>query len=124
MGLFFLAFLAVPIAEIALFIVVGERIGLLYTLALIAVTAVIGAYLVSRQGRGVWARAQRQLAAGAFPGPELAHGAMVLFGGALLLTPGFLTDTIGFSLMVPLVRERLRRWGMRRFSSRVDIIDL
>ncbi|MDH3471020.1 MAG: FxsA family protein [Acidimicrobiia bacterium] len=124
MGLFFLAFLVIPVAEIALFITIGQRIGVAYTLSLIVITAIIGAYLVARQGRGVWARAQGQLAAGSFPGPELAHGAMVIFGGALLLTPGFLTDAVGFSLMIPLVREMLRRWGTKRFSSQVDIIDL
>ena len=123
MGLFFLAFLAIPIAEIALFITIGQRIGLLYTLLLIVLTAVIGAYLVSRQGRGVWSRFQSQLAAGSFPGLELAHGAMVLVGGALLVTPGFLTDAIGFSLMVPAVREWLRRRGIKRFRSGVEIID-
>lgn len=124
MGLLFLAFVAVPVAEIALFIGVGGRIGLLNTLALIVITAIIGAALVSRQGRGVWARFQAQLATGSFPGPELAHGAMILFGGALLLTPGFITDAVGFLLMVPAVREWIRRWGTRRFQARANIIDL
>lgn len=120
----FLAFLVVPVAEIALFIVVGDRIGVWATLGLVLLTAAAGAMLVSAQGRGVWRRIRTVAASGAFPGPELAHGAMVLFGGALLLTPGFLTDLIGLALMIPGVREFLRRWARNRLSDRVEVIDV
>ena len=110
------AFIIVPIVEIALFLSVGERIGIPATLAVVVVTAVVGAALVSRQGRGTMDRVRRQATSGRFPGVELAHGAMILVAGALLLTPGFLTDVVGFSLLVPRVREGLRRWGARRFG--------
>ncbi len=123
-GWLFFLFLAIPLAEIALFIVVGERIGVWTTVGLVALTAFVGAYLVSSQGRGVIRRITTVFRSGAFPGAELAHGAMVLFGGALLLTPGFLTDALGLALMVPAVREALRRWGARRYRNRIEIIDL
>jgi UPF0716 protein FxsA len=110
-------FVVVPILEIALFVVVGDRIGLPATLALVVVTAVVGASLVNRQGRGTMAAVHQETLAGRFPARELAHGGMILVAGALLITPGFLTDGVGFSLLVPQVREALRRWGSRRFGT-------
>ncbi len=118
----FLLFVVTPIAEIGLFIVVGGRIGILATLGVVIVTAIIGASLVSRQGRGELARARRTLMEGSFPGRELAHGAMILVAGALLLTPGFLTDGIGFALLVPGVRESLRKFLAKRFGDGVIVI--
>jgi UPF0716 protein FxsA len=117
-----IAFVAVPLAEIALFLAVGRRIGVLPTLVIVLATAVIGASLVSRQGRGELARARTTLMAGAFPSAELAHGAMILLAGALLLTPGFITDTAGFLLLVPPVRERVRAWLARRYGR--GVVDL
>lgn len=117
-GVFFL----VPIAEVALFIFVGSRIGVGPTILLVVLTAVIGAALVSRQGRATLWQARADLASGVLPARQLAHGAMILVAGALLLTPGFLTDAIGFLLLVPSVREALRRWGARRFRPDVTII--
>ncbi len=118
----FLAFVLVPPIEIGLFIVVGGQIGLWPTMAIVLLTAVLGANLVSRQGRGVLASIQAEFAAGQFPAKSLAHGAMILVAGALLLTPGFLTDVIGFSLLSPQIREVLRRWGIRRWSNRVTVL--
>ncbi|MDH3731471.1 MAG: FxsA family protein [Acidimicrobiia bacterium] len=120
----FLAFIAVPVAEIGLFITVGNRIGLWPTLGIVLATAAIGAYLVTRQGTAVVRRTTAAVRAGQFPAVELAHGAMVLFGGALLLTPGFLTDIVGLLLMVPLVRERLRVYGARRVRAKGNIVDI
>ena len=77
---------------------------------------------MSQQGRGILAQIQAEFASGQFPAKTLAHGAMVLVAGALLLTPGFLTDVIGFSLLSPQIREVLRRWGVRRWSNRVTIL--
>ncbi|MCP3975996.1 MAG: FxsA family protein, partial [bacterium] len=85
-------------------------------------TAVIGANLVSRQGRGVLTSIQTEFADGQFPARTLAHGAMILVAGALLLTPGFLTDVVGFSLLSPQIREVLRKWGVRRWSNRVTVL--
>jgi len=114
--------MAVPIAELAIFVTVSDQIGLLWTITVVVVTAVIGASLVRRQGLAVAARFRVELSTGGFPGRQLAHGAMVLVGGALLLTPGFLTDAVGFLLMVPVVRERIRKAGERYVKSRTIII--
>ena len=118
----FLAFVLVPPIEIGLFVVVGGRIGLWPTMAIVLLTAVLGANLVSRQGRGILSSIQAEFAAGQFPAKSLAHGAMVLVAGALLLTPGFLTDIVGFSLLSPQIREALRKWGVRRWSNRVTVL--
>jgi UPF0716 protein FxsA len=112
----FVLFLVTPIAEIALFITIGDRIGLPATLAIVVITAVVGASLVSRQGRAELAALQGSIVQGTVPSKELAHGAMILVAGALLLTPGFLTDVVGFSLLVPGFREIVRRWFSRRYG--------
>lgn len=100
-----LAFILVPLIEIALFIQVGDVIGLGWTLVTVVVTAIIGASLVRRQGADIMMRVQRSLDTFRDPTQPLAEGAMVLFSGALLLTPGFFTDFIGFALLVPGVRK-------------------
>lgn len=114
--LLFALFLITPILEIVVFFLVGRQIGLGATVAIIIVTAVIGAALVSRQGRDQLDRVRAEFASGLFPAKELAHGAMILFAGALLLTPGFITDAVGFALLVPTIRETLRRWLVRRYG--------
>jgi UPF0716 protein FxsA len=121
-SILFLAFILVPPIEIGLFIAVGGRIGFWSTMAIVLLTAVIGANLVSRQGRGVLRSLQAEFASGQFPAKTLAHGAMILVAGALLLTPGFLTDIIGFSLLSPRIREILRKYGVRRWSNRVTVL--
>ena len=117
-NLLFLAFLVTPLVEIALLVLIGQQIGLGPTLVLVIITAVVGSYLVSRQGRDTWLQLRADLTAGALPGKTLAHGAMILVAGALLLTPGFLTDAIGFALLIPPVREAVRRWFVRRYRDR------
>lgn len=111
-----LAFFLVPAAELVLFAVVQSRIGLGWALAATAVTALAGAWLVRRCGTAVWARMREDLAAGGTPARHLAHGALVLVGGAFLLTPGFLTDGVGLALMLPPVREALYRAAVRRLG--------
>ncbi|WP_171097386.1 FxsA family protein [Ruegeria sp. HKCCD7255] len=100
----FLAFLLVPIIEIALFIQVGGLIGLWPTLAIVVLTAVLGTILVRTQGRTAIANLQRSFAELDDPTEPLAHGAMILLSGVLLLTPGFFTDAVGFALLVPGIR--------------------
>lgn len=100
----FLAFLMVPIVEIALFIQVGSFIGLWPTLAIVVLTAVIGTWLVRTQGRIALHRLQRSFSELNDPTEPLAHGAMILVSGILLLTPGFFTDALGFALLMPPVR--------------------
>lgn len=100
----FLAFVSVPLIEIALFIQIGGAIGLWPTLAVVIVTALIGTTLVRNQGARALGDLQRSFADLDNPTVPLAHGAMILFAGALLLTPGFFTDAVGFALLMPPVR--------------------
>ncbi|PCH75419.1 MAG: exlusion protein FxsA [Rhodobacteraceae bacterium] len=106
----FVAFLAVPIVEIALFIQVGGAIGLWPTLAIVVLTAVLGTWLVRTQGRMALGQLQSSFSNLGDPTEPLAHGAMILVAGALLLTPGFFTDAIGFALLVPAVRMGVLRY--------------
>jgi UPF0716 protein FxsA len=101
------AFVGVPLLEIALFIQIGGWIGLGPTLALIVLTAVVGAWMLRQQGIGVLMRAQRQLAEGVLPVMEVFEGLCLVIAGALLLTPGFFTDALGALLLVPAVRRSL-----------------
>jgi len=110
----FLAFLAVPLIEIALFINVGGAIGLWPTLGIVVLTAILGTYLVRSQGLMALSKVQQSFAQLNDPTEPLAHGAMILFSGALLLTPGFFTDAVGFALLVPGVRSAVFRWVSAR----------
>lgn len=118
----FLGFTIVPIIEIVLFYAVGTRIGVWPTIGLVIVTAFAGSILVSRQGRSTWIELRREIADGGVPTGPIVHGAMILVAGALLLTPGFLTDAVGLLLLIPGVRETLRRWGAAKLASRWVII--
>jgi UPF0716 protein FxsA len=104
-----LIFVGVPIAELLVLAVVERRIGLGPTLLLILFTGLLGAYLLRRQGFATLAAIRAEMVAGGFPGRSLAHGGLILFGGGLLLTPGFITDAVGFALMIPAVRELARK---------------
>ncbi|BBU59220.1 MULTISPECIES: FxsA family protein [Mameliella] len=110
----FLAFLMVPLIEIALFIQVGGLIGLWPTLAVVVLTAVIGTWLVKAQGRLAMDNLRRSFSDLDDPSEPLAHGAMILVSGALLLTPGFFTDAVGFALLAPPVRTAVFAWLRRR----------
>lgn len=111
----FLLFLLVPLVEIALFIQIGGLIGLWPTLAIVVATAVLGTYLVRAQGLRALSDVQTSFERLDNPSEPLAHGAMIVFSGALLLTPGFFTDGVGFLLLIPAVRSRVFRY----ISSRV-----
>lgn len=119
----FAGFVIVPVIEIVLFYCVGTWIGIWPTLALVILTAFVGSWLVSLQGRATWVEFRRELSAGEIPAKTIAHGAMILVAGALLLTPGFLTDVLGLLLLVPAVREGVRRWGTNRIRSRWIVIE-
>ena len=108
-ALIFLAFIIVPIAEIAIFIGVGGAIGLWNTLALIVLTAIAGTALLRAQGLSTLRRAQESFARHVFPMAELFDGLCLLVAGAMLLTPGFATDAAGLALFVPWIRAALRR---------------
>ena len=106
----FIAFLMVPIIEIALFIQVGGAIGLWPTLAIVVLTAFLGTWLVRAQGRMALGQLQASFSELNDPTEPLAHGAMILVAGALLLTPGFFTDAVGFALLVPAFRMAVFRY--------------
>lgn len=112
----FLAFLAVPLIEIALFIQIGGLIGLWPTLAIVVLTAILGTSLVRTQGALAMNDLRRSFGTLSDPSEPLAHGAMILFSGALLLTPGFFTDFLGFALLVPGVRRAVFRYIRSRMS--------
>lgn len=116
MWLLFL-FIAVPLIEIGLFIQVGGLIGLWPTLAIVFVTAVIGSYMVRTQGAMALGQVRDSFNQMSDPSEPLAHGAMILFSGALLLTPGFFTDTVGFLLLVPAFRS----WAFQAIRKRVTV---
>ncbi|MEH6829238.1 FxsA family protein [Sulfitobacter sp.] len=99
-----IAFIAVPMIEIALFIQVGGFIGLWPTLLIVILTALAGTYLVKSQGRLALSQLQSSFSDLRDPTEPLVHGAMILFSGALLLTPGFFTDAVGFALLIPAFR--------------------
>jgi UPF0716 protein FxsA len=112
-------FIVVPIAELYVIIQVGQLIGLWPTLALLLADAVLGSLLLRHQGRGAWRRFNQALAERRFPGKEVVDGLLIVVGGTLLLTPGFLTDIFGLVLLIPptraIVRRLLRRFTIGRF---------
>lgn len=112
----FLAFLAVPLIEIALFIQIGGAIGLFPTLGVVVLTAVLGTWLVRTQGAMALGDLRKSFSDLDDPTEPLAHGAMILFSGALLLTPGFFTDAVGFALLMPPVRLALLKYARSRIK--------
>jgi UPF0716 protein FxsA len=105
--LFFL-FILLPLAELYVIIQVGQAIGLVPTLALLLIDGVLGAALARSQGRAAWLRFNQAMAAGRVPAREVIDGALIVFGGALLLSPGFITDIFGIVLLLPPTRAILR----------------
>lgn len=103
-------FLVVPLVELAVIIEVGQRIGALNTVAALIGISVAGAVLAKREGVAVWTRFRAAIQRGEVPSDEIVDGFCVLFGAALLLTPGFLTDLLGLALLFPLSRAVVRRW--------------
>jgi UPF0716 protein FxsA len=106
----FLALLVVPIIEIAAIIAVGRVIGGWQTLALLIVESALGAWIVRREGSRTWEALNQALRSGRMPSRQLADAALVLIGGTLLLTPGFVTDIVGFFFILPLTRPVTRAW--------------
>ncbi len=102
--LLFLTFLIVPIIEIGIFIIIGQAIGLFPTLAGVVVTALLGSFIIRFQGVSLINEIQALMGAGALPARQLVDGVMLAIAGALLLTPGYFTDLLGFSLLVPGIR--------------------
>jgi UPF0716 protein FxsA len=111
-----LLFVVVPIVEIYVIIQVGQAIGALWTIALLIADSIAGSLLMKSQGRAAWRRFQLALAEGRVPGREVLDGVLVIFGGAFLLTPGFVTDVLGALLLVPPTRAIIRRLLVRRVT--------
>lgn len=105
----FLIFVLIPVIELSLLIKVGSIIGTMNTIVIIILTAVIGAYMVRLEGLGVMYRIQKNMLEGVFPAEELINGMMILIAGALLLTPGFFTDAIGFLMVFPASRNVIKK---------------
>ena len=119
LGKLALLFVIVPILELMLLIEVGQAVGLLPTLLLVLATGVGGAILARAEGIRVLMQFQRELASGRLPGQALLDGVSVLIGGAFLLTPGILTDVLGFSLLFPLTRRAFQAAGRRYLQGQI-----
>jgi UPF0716 protein FxsA len=122
--LLFLLLLAVPIAELWVIVEVARALGIVETLALLLIVSVAGTWLLKQQGLATWLRLKRSLERGEIPTEEVTDGALILLGGALLLTPGFLTDLVGLTLLLPPSRATIKgafrrfvvKWAGRRWG--------
>jgi UPF0716 protein FxsA len=113
-----LVFLLVPIAELYVIYQVGDAIGVVWTFLLLAADSLLGTLLLRSEGRAVWRRFNDNLAQGRMPHREVLDGVLVIFGGAFLITPGFLTDVVGLALLIPPTRSVVRRLLVRRLGRR------
>lgn len=119
---FLALFALIALAEMATFFWVESWIGLAWALLLALATAFIGSYLVRRAGLSVLARLREKLNQAQLPGRELSDGAAILVSGAFLISPGFITDTLGFLLLLPPIRDLIYRVVSTRLSSRVTVV--
>jgi UPF0716 protein FxsA len=117
MPILLIAFIVVPIVELFVIGRISDLIGLPLTILLLVVDSLVGAVLVRHEGRRAWTAFRRALAEGRWPGDEVAQGALVLVGGALLLTPGFVTDVVGLAAVVPPTRALLSRAVRSRMTT-------
>jgi len=114
LALLLILFVLVPLAELYVIFQVGDAIGPVWTILLLAADSVLGAWLMKSQGRVVWQRFNAVLAEGRAPTREVFDGVLVIFGGAFLITPGFITDVIGLLLLLPPTRALIRRAVAKR----------
>lgn len=115
-GRLLLLFIGIPLLELALLVWLGSRIGFWATMAIVVATGILGAVLARLEGLRVVLQIRAELLAGRMPVGQLLDGLMVLIGGVVLLTPGLLTDILGFSLLIPWSRNRFKRFVQRRFE--------
>ncbi len=116
----FLIFIIVPVAELTLLIKIGTFIGTFNTIVIVILTAIIGAQMVKSEGIGVMYRIRKNMEEGTFPAEELINGMMILIAGALLLTPGFLTDFTGFLMVFPVSREYIKKIARRYIKKKIS----
>jgi UPF0716 protein FxsA len=114
-------FVFIPIAELYVIYKVGDAIGILWTLALLVGDSILGSMLMRSQGRAVWRRFQEAVEVGRVPHREVLDGVLVIFGGAFLITPGFLTDLIGLLCLLPPTRIVMRRLVVRAAGRRFGV---
>jgi UPF0716 protein FxsA len=114
-----LLFIAVPIAELAIIIQVGELLGVWWTIALLVIDSILGSLLMRAQGRAAWRRFTVAVQSGRPPAREVADGVLIIFGGALLLTPGFISDVAGLLFLLPPTRALIRRLFLRRAMAQI-----
>ena len=116
-----LLFVVVPLAELFVIIQVGQAIGVWWTIGILIADSILGSVLMRSQGRTAWRRFNEAIRAGRVPAREVVDGTLVIFGGALLLTPGFLTDVLGLVLLIPPTRAIVRAILLRRFTHRLVV---
>jgi UPF0716 protein FxsA len=114
-------FILVPLAELYVILKVGDAIGAAWTILLLAADSVLGSLLLRAQGRSVWRRFNTALGQGRMPHREVIDGVLVIFGGAFLITPGFITDVVGLLLLVPPTRAVVRRLLVSRLGRRIAV---
>jgi UPF0716 protein FxsA len=114
-------FIALPLVELYVILKVGDAIGAVWTILLLAADSVLGSMLLRSQGRSVWRRFNAALAEGRMPHREVIDGVLVIFGGAFLITPGFVTDFFGLLLLLPPTRSIIRSGVVRRLGRRVSV---
>lgn len=118
---FLAIFILISLAEMATFFWVESKIGLPWALGIAVMTAILGSFLVRRAGVSVIGRLRAKVSEGGIPTRELSDGACILVAGAFLISPGFLTDTAGFLLLIPAVRGLVYRWISKRFTTRIAV---
>lgn len=111
MPLLVVLLIVVPIAELWVILEVADRIGLAATILTLLIVSIVGAWLLKREGMATWRKLRATLSRGELPTNEVADGALILMGGALLLTPGFLTDVVGMAMVFPPTRATIRRFA-------------
>ena len=116
-----LFFAVIALAEMATFFWVESKIGLAWALGIALGTAIIGSYLVKRSGTSVWGRLRAKVSQSQIPGRELSDGAAILVAGAFLISPGFITDALGFFLLLPTVQAGIYRFITRKFRGRINV---
>ncbi len=122
MGWVALAFLVVPFVELFVLIQVGQVVGVWWTILIVVVISVLGSWLVKREGWAAWRRITSRVQTGEVPGDELVDGGLILFAGALLLTPGFVTDVAAVLLLLPPSRAVVRRVALKRLVAKAAIV--
>ena len=120
MGKLFVLFTVTPLVELYLLIRIGAWIGALPTVLLVVVTGFVGAYLAKLQGFQVWMRIQYEVNAGRFPATSLLDGLLLFAAGLVLITPGVITDVLGFLLIIPATRAPIRDWLARKLRRMMD----